>query len=212
MTMTKATPTRHPRRAKHMFTLPKLFHVARGLQSREHRRTFTPAAVLLAITMLLSIAPTASANVGETIILRCTHGQSLGGFSQMAYRQALKELSADAEEYTDCSSLIRQAQLAAAASGGRGGEPSGSATTPSAAALAPTPSEQRAITHAGHAGSAPVQVGGQVIHPGVVHADIASAFSSLPTPLLATLAFLLACLLLVVGGVLHNRVRARRSR
>jgi hypothetical protein len=44
-----------------------------------------------------------------------------------------------------------------------------------------------------------------------VHASIASAFSSLPTPLLATLAFLLACLALVVGGAVRNRVRGGRS-
>jgi hypothetical protein len=165
-------------------------------------------AVLLASALAGPAAANANANVGETIILRCTHAQSLSGFSQQAYQQALKELNADAEEYTDCASLIRQAQLAAA---GRGGASSGSAATPSAAAIAPTPSEQRAIAHAGRAGSAPIQVGTQVIHPGVVHADIASAFSSLPTPLVAILAFLLACLLLVVGGALRNRARARRS-
>jgi hypothetical protein len=44
-----------------------------------------------------------------------------------------------------------------------------------------------------------------------VHVGIASAFNSLPTPLLATLAFLLACLLLVAGGALRKRVRANRS-
>jgi hypothetical protein len=44
-----------------------------------------------------------------------------------------------------------------------------------------------------------------------VHADIASAFSSLPTPLLATVIFLVACLLLVAGGAVRNRVRGRRA-
>jgi hypothetical protein len=46
-----------------------------------------------------------------------------------------------------------------------------------------------------------------VVHPGVVHADIASAFSSLPTPLLAVLLFLLACAVALAGGVVRNRVR-----
>jgi hypothetical protein len=49
------------------------------------------------------------------------------------------------------------------------------------------------------------------LRPGVVHVDIASALSSLPTPLLATLAFMLACALLVAGRALRNRVRAHRS-
>lgn len=157
-------------------------------------------AVPLAIALLSSAAP-ASADVGETIIQRCTHGQSLAGFSQGAYGQALKELTADAEEYTDCAQLIRQAQLAAAS--GRTGAVAGQAPIPA------TPAEQRAIAHAAHA-AAPVKVGGQVIHPGVVHADIASAISSLPTPLLATTAFLLACVIALAGGVLRKRVRARR--
>jgi hypothetical protein len=160
--------------------------------------------IALAATASLWLAPGAGANVGETIILRCTHGESLGGFSQSAYDEALKELSADTEEYTDCSSLIRQAQLAAAGRGHGGGE---AAPVP----IAPTPEEQRAISRAAHAGSAPVRVGGQVVRPGVVHADIASAFSSLPTPLIVMLAFLLVCALVIGGGALRNRVRARRS-
>jgi hypothetical protein len=160
-----------------------------------------PAALLVIAS--LALAAPASADVGETIILRCTHGQSLAGFSQSAYSQALKELSADAEEYTDCASLIRQAQLAAA--GGRGGAP-----TQVQVPIAATPAEQRAIAHAAGAAAAPVEVGTQVIHPGVVHANIASALSSLPTPLLLVTIMLLALLLVVAGGVLRNRIRARR--
>ena len=57
--------------------------------------------------------------MGATIINRCTHGQSLSGFSQQAYRRALQELPTEVEEYSDCANLIRRAQLAAA--GGAGG-------------------------------------------------------------------------------------------
>jgi hypothetical protein len=172
-------------------------------------RLQSPLIALAAVTLLV-IAPAASANIGETIILRCTHAQSLSGFSQSAYRQALRELSADTEEYGDCSSLIREAERAAASShaSGGGGGPSAAA----AVAVAATPAEQRAITHAQRAGSAPVGLSGGAIQPGVVHVDVASALSNLPTPLLATLAFLLACLLLVAGGAVRNRVRAHRSR
>jgi hypothetical protein len=160
-----------------------------------------PLAALSTIAFL-SMAPAAGADVGETIIQRCTHGQSLAGFSQSAYRQALKELSATAEEYTDCSSLIRAAQQAAAGGGGSGG-----ALLP----VATTPAEKRAIAHAAHAGGAPIKLGSQLINPGVVHANIASALSSLPTPLLVTIAFMLACLLAVGAGVLRDRIRGRRS-
>jgi len=169
------------------------------------QRRLIVAVVLLAGA--LAGAPAARADVGETIILRCTHGEALGGFSQSAYGKALKELSADSEEYTNCASLIRQAQLAAAghSPGGSGGG------AESATALVATPSEQRAIAHAAHAGAAPVQLGGQIVSPGVVHANLASAFSSLPSPLLAMLAFLLACLLVVAGTVLRRRIRGRRA-
>jgi hypothetical protein len=173
-------------------------------------RTLLLLGTLLAIALQPTVPP-ASADQGEAIILRCTHGQSLSGFSQQAYKQALKDLNADTEEYTDCSSLIRQAQLAAAGASRGGGGNSGSSGGGSAPAVAPTPAEQRAITNAGHARSAPVQVGKEAIHPGVVHVDVASALSSLPTPLLAMLAFLLTCLLLVAGGALRDRVRARRA-
>lgn len=163
----------------------------------------------LALATMLAYAGPARADIGETIILRCTHAQSLSGFSQAAYRKALKELSADSEEYSPCSAQIRKAQQAAAAAG-RGGGGGSTSTTP-AATITPTASEQKSITHAQGEGSEPVSVGGQVIHPGVVHVDVASALSSLPTPVLATLAFLLACLLLIVGGAIRNHVRARRA-
>jgi hypothetical protein len=165
-----------------------------------------PAALLA----LMASAPLAQADVGEQIIRRCTHNQSLSGFSQQAYRQALKELSAGTEEYSNCASLIRQAQLAAAGTG-RGTSGGGASGAPTAAAIAPTQSEQQAIAHAPNAGSAPLQVGAQTVHPGVVHANVASAFSSLPTPLLATVAFLLVCLLLAASAGIRNRIRARRS-
>jgi hypothetical protein len=168
----------------------------------------TLVAVAVAVAAL-ALAGAARADIGETIILRCTHAQSLSGFSQAAYRKALKELSADSEEYSPCSAQIRRAQQAAAAAGRGGG--AGATSTAAAVAIAPTASEQKSIVHAQGAGGEPVNLGGQVIHPGVVHVDVASALSSLPSPVLATLAFLIACLLLIVGGAISNRVRARRS-
>lgn len=172
------------------------------MSMRRLHRQLALAAVLLVGTLLVPSA--AGADIGETIILRCTHGESLSGFSQSAYRQALKELSADAEEYTNCASLIRQAQLAAAG----GGPP---VSGESAAPLATTPSERRSIARAANVGSAPVSLGGQIVHPGVIHANVASAFSTLPGPLLATLAFLLACLILVAANAVRKRIRGRSA-
>ena len=168
------------------------------------------AALLL---MLLALAAPAGADVGEKIILRCTHNESLSGFTQKDYQKALKELETSSEEYTDCANLIHRAELAAAGAR-RGGPGAGGLTSPgSATVTAPaTPAEQRALSRAPHAGSAPLRLGNQLIRPGVVHVDIASALSSLPTPLLAILAFLLACALALAGRTLGNRVRHARHR
>jgi hypothetical protein len=160
-------------------------------------------AVPVMLLALLSIVPAARADVGATIIERCTHGQSLSGFSQQDYRRALQELPAEVEEYSDCANRIRRAQLAAAPAGGGGGE--------GASAIPLSPSERAALGRLPKAGASPLRVGGQLIRPGVVHANVASALSSLPSPLLAILAFLLACLLLLAASSIRNRVRAHRS-
>jgi hypothetical protein len=163
-------------------------------------------AILAAVS--LAIAQPARADIGETIILRCTHRESLSGFSQSAYQRALKELNADTEEYSNCSSLIRRAQEAAAGDRGATGAAGGGAAP---VAIAATPAEQQAIAHAQAAAPEPVKLGGAVIHPGVIHANVASAFSSMPTPLLATLAFIVLCLALLAGGAVRKRVRAGRT-
>jgi hypothetical protein len=161
---------------------------------------------LLALIALLVLAPAAGADVGATIIERCTHGQSLTGFSPQDYRRALQELPTEVEEYSDCGNLIRRAQLATAGSGGPAG---GGGEALSAIPL--TPAESAALGSVHRAGSTPLRVGGHLVRPGVVHANVASALSTLPTPLLTTLAFLLACVLLLAGGEIRKRVRARRS-
>jgi hypothetical protein len=154
--------------------------------------------------LLVSLAaPAANADVGSTIISRCTHGESLSGFSQQAYHQALQELPTEVEEYSDCANLIRRAELAAA---GRGGS-SGSATP-----IPTTAAERSALARASQVGSAPLVVGNETVSPGVIHADVASALSSLPTPLLAILAFMLAFVVLLAGRAIRNRVHAHRAR
>jgi hypothetical protein len=168
-----------------------------------------PAGRLALPALLLSIAalaPAASADTGATIIERCTHGKSISGFSQQAYRRALQELPTEVEEYSDCANLIRRAQLAAA-SGGRGGSGGG----PTATATPLSPSEHRALSHLHRTGARPLRIGGQLVKPGVVHANVASALSSLPDPLLAILAFLLACAFALGGRALRNGIRAHRT-
>jgi hypothetical protein len=165
----------------------------------------------LATSLLLALsAPAYATSAGEKVILHCTHNESLSGFSQSAYRQALKELEADLEEYSPCSQQISEAERAAAA-GGHGGTGTLAQSTAAPVAVVATPSQQLSITKATTSKPEAVKLGGGVVHPGVVHVNVASALNSLPTPLLATLAFLLAGLLVFVGVTLRNRVRAKRS-
>jgi hypothetical protein len=169
-------------------------------------------ALALAVLGLLLLAPTASAtSPGEKIILRCAHLESLSGFSQRAYREALEDLSATSEEYSPCDEEIRRAQEAAAAREGAPGGSGGSGSTAAPLALVAAPAELSSLAKARKQGSGPVSEDGAVIHPGVVHANIASAFSTLPAPLLAVLALMLACALVLGGLQLRKRVRARRA-
>jgi hypothetical protein len=157
-------------------------------------------------------ARTAAAGAVTKILTACSEGRVPSGYSQQDYHQALKQMSPTLSEYTSCSNLIQKAQLASAAGkGGGSGGLGGPGAASAAATPPPTPSEQHTLEGVRHTGSTPVEVGGETIHPGVVHANIDSALSTLPTPLLALLAFLLACVLAMCGSVLHNRVRGRRD-
>jgi len=73
---------------------------------------FVGLALGLLSTLVLDVATT-DADEASTIIERCTHGQSLAGFSPSAYAAALQELTPTVREYSDCEELIRNAELAA---------------------------------------------------------------------------------------------------
>ncbi|HEY3827745.1 MAG TPA: hypothetical protein VGL57_00985 [Solirubrobacteraceae bacterium] len=165
---------------------------------------------MLLATLLLTLGAAAPASAGSThkILETCANGQIPTGYSQQAYDQALKQMPPELSEYSDCSDLIHKAQLAAAA-GSHGGGGSAGGTGGGGEVAPPTAAEQHALQHIANSAAAPVKVGGDVIHPGVVHVDIASALTDLPTPLLMLLAFLLACALLLVGRLILTRIRGR---
>jgi hypothetical protein len=160
---------------------------------------------LLALALALAAAP-AFGSTGQTIVSKCTHGESFSGYTQNDYREALKDMSTGAAEYTDCANLIRKAELAAA--GGGTGRGAGSVATHVALPL--TPSERKQVQSAHKQGSAPVKVGGKPIRPGVVHANVASAVNTLPHSLFAVLALLLAVAAALAAEEVRKRVRARR--
>jgi hypothetical protein len=159
------------------------------------------------LAALLWLATPARADVGSTIIERCAQGKPIGGYSEQDYRRALQELPTEVEEYSPCANEIRRAQLAAAGAGGSG--PAGGGGV-SATPL--TPSEQRGIAALARTPSSPLRFGNQLIHPGVIHADVSSAFSSLPNSLLAVLALIAAGALALAGRTIRNRVWKRSAR
>lgn len=188
----------------------------------------------LAAALTLALPGTASANEAAKIIHRCTHGKSIGGFPARAYREALREMPTEVAEYSECSELIANAELAAAGhrAGGHRGANSGSGTpgggapggkTPGSGGgsgaegaignrpIPVSPAENEAVQKAQSGGSAPVQIGPSSaggapppapIQPGVVHADLASATSTIPVPLLALLALLAALALATAGRMI----------
>lgn len=159
-------------------------------------------------------AGSAWAGAGSKIVEKCINGEPFGGYSQSAYREALKNMPTEVSEYSPCANLISKAELAAAGGGGGGGGGGSSAATATAApnvALPLTSAEQKAVQNAHHRGSKPVQIGSKPVKPGVVHADIASAVNTLPHSLFALLAFMLAGALALGGREVYQRVHARRD-
>jgi hypothetical protein len=173
----------------------------------------SPARVLAAaLTLTLAFAAPARASEVTKIFEACSNGALPTGYSQRAYSQAIKQMPAELAEYTDCPDLIDKAELAAASARGGQGASAGQAAETSAAAVAPpTPSEQRTLEGIPHAAAPSVPVGGQVIRPGVVHVNLASALRTLPTPLLVLLACLLACATLGLAWWTRRRVGRLRA-
>jgi hypothetical protein len=179
-----------------------------------------------ALLALLVFAAGAHAGVGEQLVQRCTHGESLKGFSQKDYSEALHIVAneAELEEYSPCGQLIHQAELealgihagGATGAGGLAGAPGATgAGTGTGAGLTPLPvgqAEQQALERAQSQPPPALSLGGQVVRPGVLHADVASAASDLPTPVQVVLGFIVACGVLAAALTVGRRFRGRRSR
>lgn len=203
-------------------------------QRRISRARAVAVLATLASCLAASLPAGASADVGQQIIERCGHGQSLSGYTVAQYKRALQEMEAEAIEYSNCAELIQQAELKAAAKGKAGtststpGAPTGPSGGPggglggSPAAAggavgtgnAPIPflnaAEQQTVEQARHGKAAPVHVGAGTVLPGIVHANLASATSSLPAPLLAAIAIVCAGLLLLGGREIKDRIARSR--
>jgi hypothetical protein len=176
---------------------------SRGRSLKPSARGLLALAAALALSLLAAVP--ASASEVTKIYEDCGNSTVPTGYSQQAYNQAMKQMPPELAEYDNCPDLIQKAQLARATS------PQGAASHGAAASSSapPTPTEQHTLESIPHTAAPPERVDGEVIHPGVVHVNLASAFNKLPAPLLALLAFLLACALSAIAWGVRQRVRRR---
>ncbi|HTA13278.1 MAG TPA: hypothetical protein VK781_00285 [Solirubrobacteraceae bacterium] len=170
-----------------------------------HGGTSIAVAVVAALVLAAVMPAPASADVGMTIIRRCIEHQSIAGYSATDYRRALREMPTEAVEYSGCSELITEAELALAGLGA-GGTAGGNQQT------AQTPAEQHTIQLASHSGLAPVLIGDHVVVPGVVHANITSIARNLPASLLAMIVLLSVGLVAAATRKIASRIaRSQQS-
>jgi hypothetical protein len=146
------------------------------------------------------------------------HDPLKGHYSLKVLQKALKDVKAEPLQYTNCSTILQQA-INADSLGKRktsGPRPvKGKVTRPHAPVYVHQSASvaKHRIQQLEHGAGAPVKLpGGALVTPGAVTGGGASFLSSLPTPLLAVLAALLAVVLAVSGRAIQNVVRARRSR
>ena len=146
------------------------------------------------------------------------HDPLKGHYSLKVLHKALKDVKGESLQYTNCATILQQAINADSV--GKRPPPSpppvkGKVTRPHPPVYVSHPAAvaKHRIKQLEHGAGGPVKLpSGEVVTPGAVTGSGASFLSSLPTPLLAVLAALLAAVLAVSGRAIQNVVRTRRSR
>jgi hypothetical protein len=185
---------------------------------------------LLVLLGLLVAAPAAFAS-GRTVIGDCTDDEVLSRtYTQQEYRDALRQLPADADQYGNCRDIIARAQERAATKGAKGTKrDDGNATgatfdedPPSAPKssdrpadeqlAAASPADRKAAQEAAAIVADDAAGPGNPVAAGKVGVKPASsAGSDLPTPVVVLLALLLAGALALAAVRLRSLVDARRA-
>jgi hypothetical protein len=151
-------------------------------------RSFARALILAAA--LAAVMPLPAAASPLDVIRDCSEDGSLeGNYSARELAGALDDLPSDLDEYTDCRTVIRRAQIEGAkGKGGRGLRGAVSRVDHSAPITA---GERRRIEEA-RGSPSPVRIAGRAIRPGETGgaASAAGLDTELPTPVLAALVML----------------------
>jgi hypothetical protein len=169
-------------------------------------RTTQIALAALLVCLVAVAAPAPALASSASVIRDCSEDGILNGkYSQSELDGALEQLPSDLDEYTDCRSVIRRAQLGSAANKrGHTRKPSGVEQVDSGAP--PSGDEQQEISKAaGSRGS--VRIAGEGVRPGGTARPFDSAGFGTELP-----AFLLVVLLALAGLFLSALVLAARRR
>jgi len=175
-------------------------------------------AIALALLTALLAVPGAALASGNAVVKDCANDGKLDKrYSQSDYADALANLPADVDEYSDCRDVIQRARLSGGSSSGgsSGGSSSGGSSTgggstgggttgggssgdTGTASSGPAPDPLASATDAERAafqkaianGDAPVKLDGRPISPGALGGAKSNGLADLPAPLLAILALL----------------------
>lgn len=190
-------------------------------------------AIALSTTLAVLLGASAAHASGKDVIRDCTDDEVMSKtYTQREYRDALKQLAADADQYGNCRDVILRAQQAALAAGrdsGAGGhKPSeqaagtGSNGGGGAGAIGSAPAaeqldvasdtERRAVEQARVTNTGPVRLDDASVDPAKVGTVPGmSQVADLPAPLAVLLALLLAGTLAIGSLRVRRLVNARRA-
>ena len=194
-----------------------------------------PRIITLAALLLIVLCVPAAHASGRDVIRDCTDDEVLSKtYTQQEYKQALAQLASDADQYGNCRSVIKRAQLAAlrdarpkrdttsrGGGGGRGdgGAPSGTSgqsgtsgrsggfgNAPADEQLkSATPDERSAVDEGRRSARKPVSLRGVAVAPGV------GSDGDIPAPLRVLLVLVLVGALALAAIRIRALVLARRA-
>jgi hypothetical protein len=177
------------------------------------------AIALALFAALLALPGVALAGSGDAAIKDCANDGKLDkSYTQSQLADAINNLPADVDEYSDCRDVLKRAQLGGGSSSGGGGGTGGggaaggaggggtagggtagsvngdTGAVASGPAVDPlqnaTDAERAAFQKAVANGDAPVKLDGRPIYPGTLGGAKTNGLGDLPAPLLAVVALL----------------------
>ena len=176
--------------------------------NRSLKTTSLPASLIALALFGALLAPTAALASWEDLLQQACgeKGQVTGTFTQAEYKEALANIPADADQYSNCRAIIEAAQIAAST----GSDAISQAQADSIIAAAPPEEKQAvstAVTEASKGTNA--KVGDVIVDPAAfgTAATATAALNKLPLSLKIMLVLLGAGALAAIGAVLIPRVR-----